>query len=243
MLSRTQVLTAGAILRPDDVVAIADASALELAAAAALLVMESGGGRNVWGHDVGDTGGTSVKGAPVTRDAYLAYRAAVARGEIGRQGVGPTQLTNGELQAAADGLGGCWDWVCNARTGFSHLAALIKSYGDREGFRRYNGSGPAAEQYADTALRYLAQWRARLANTEDDVALTDDDVAKVAAAAAKAVLAELIPDYAKDPSGQTGIALGISEAWEATHVGDVLTKTDALIAKIDALGAHLGVKP
>ena len=51
--------------------------------------------------------------------------------------------------------------------GFRHLQSLIKAYGVRAGFTRYNGSGPAAEAYgADVARRY-ANWQARLrgANT------------------------------------------------------------------------------
>ncbi len=235
-MTPAEILAAGGIQRAADVVSIAAACKLELAAAATVLVMESRGGANVWGHDAVSTGGLYVKGAPVTQAAYLAYRDAVARGVIGRQGVGPCQLTNGELQATADALGGCWDWATNCRVGFYHLGVLIGANGDREGFRRYNGSGPAAEHYADTAVGILADWRTRLATAEDDVALSDEDVAKVAAAAASAVLAGLIPDYAKDPSGKTGIPLGISEAWEATHVGE-------LIAKVDALSKHLGVTP
>jgi hypothetical protein len=67
-------LAAWGIQRPDDVVACAASSGLSLAVAASLLEQESGGGRNVWGSDKVDTGGAYVKGAPVTREAYLAYR-------------------------------------------------------------------------------------------------------------------------------------------------------------------------
>lgn len=232
MSTAAEILAAGGIQRAADVVAIAARCGLELAAAAAVLVMESGGGANVWGHDNVATGGIYVKGAPVTREAYLMYRTAAARGEIGRQGVGPCQLTYGPLQAAADGAGGCWEPLANMSVGFAHLAALLQDHGDVQGFAAYNGSGPAAQHYGAVAAAHLTYWRDQLSHAEDDMALTDDDVAKVAAA----VLAALIPDYAKDPSGKTGIPLGISEAWEATHVGELITK-------VDALSKHLGVTP
>jgi hypothetical protein len=233
MSTAVEILAVGGIQRAADVVAIAARCGLELAAAATVLVMESGGGANVWGHDDVATGGIYTKGAPVTQAAYLLYRAAVARGEIGRQGVGPCQLTYGPLQDAADKIGGCWDWTANATVGFGHLAALLQRLGPAQGFAAYNGSGPAAQHYGAVAAAHLDTWRAALAAAqEDDMALTDEDVQKVA----KAVLDALIPDYAKDPTGKTSIPLGISEAWEATHVGQ-------LIAKVDALSAHLGVTP
>jgi hypothetical protein len=43
------------------------------------------------------------------------------------------------------------------------LAGLIRVAGVRDGFRRYNGAGPAAEAYADDAMARLARWRAYLA--------------------------------------------------------------------------------
>ena len=157
----TQVLAAGGILRPAEVVAAAQRAGLELASAATMLEMESGGGRNVWGHDDVDTGGIYTKGSPVTRDAYLRYKAR--RDVLGAQGVGPCQLTYPPLQDQADALAGCWDWSSNVRVGFRHLAELIRAYGDRQGFRRYNGSGPAAENYGRHAVALLGDWRIRLA--------------------------------------------------------------------------------
>jgi hypothetical protein len=64
------VLTQGGVLRAIEVVEIAATARLDLAAAATLLMKESGGGRNVWGHDNVATGGNYVKGAPVTQEAY-----------------------------------------------------------------------------------------------------------------------------------------------------------------------------
>ena len=109
------------------------------------------------------TGNAYVKGSEVTRSAYLAYKQAVAAGRAGRQGVGPCQLTYGPLQEQADKAGGCWDPAANMRVGFAHLAGLIRSHGLHDGFRRYNGSGPAAVAYANDAMHRLGTWRGRLA--------------------------------------------------------------------------------
>lgn len=153
-------LAAWGIVRPAEVVELAAAERLDLAAAAAMLEKESGGGRNVWGSDGVSTGGYYMKGATVTRADYERWKPHRAR--LGSQGVGPCQLTYPPLQDQADAIGGCWEWRCNVRIGFRHLAALQRAYGVREGFRRYNGSGPAAERYAGDAMAKLAKWRLRL---------------------------------------------------------------------------------
>jgi hypothetical protein len=153
-------LAARRIVHPAAVVELAAAADLELAAAAVLLEKESGGGRNLWGHDGVDTGGFYRKGAPVTREAYEAWKPH--RGRLGSQGVGPCQLTWPGFQDRADARGGCWDWRVNVAVGFEILADLIRAHGIRGGFRRYNGSGPAADRYAVDALARLERWRARL---------------------------------------------------------------------------------
>lgn len=157
----TEILTSGGILRAGEVVELAAAHRLDLACAAVLLVKESSGGRNVWGSDPVQTGGTYTKGAPVTRADYERYLAV--RGPLGAQGVGPCQLTWPGFQDRADARGGCWNWRTNVAVGFEILADLIRRHGVREGFRRYNGAGHAAERYADDAMGKLATWRARLA--------------------------------------------------------------------------------
>lgn len=159
-MSPAESLRVWGILRAVEVVELAAAARLDVAAAATLLEKESYGGRNVWGSDGVPTGGTYVKGAEVTREAYAAYRAR--RVELGAQGVGPCQLTWPGYQDQADALGGCWDWRHNVTVGFGTLAGLIRSHGLRDGFRRYNGSGPAAERYADDAVAKVAKWRDRL---------------------------------------------------------------------------------
>lgn len=168
--SLEDILTAHGIVNAAAVIELAEQAGLELAAAAVLLDKESGGGHAVWGHDAVNTAGTYIKGAPVTQADYLAYRTAVQEGRIGRQGVGPCQLTWSGYQDQADRLGGCWDWHINCTVGFGALAGAIRTLGLREGFRSFNGSGPAAERYADDAMARLGSWRQLLhgASTEGD---------------------------------------------------------------------------
>lgn len=150
------------IVRAPEVVELAASASLDIACAATMLEKESRGGYNIWGHDPVPTANAYLPGTEVTRQAYASYAAALAEGRAGPQGVGPTQLTYPPLQRAADSIGGCWDWRCNVLTGFRHLAELHRRYGVRDGFRRYNGSGPAAEKYADDAMAKLARWRNRI---------------------------------------------------------------------------------
>lgn len=179
MATAEAVLAAGGILRAAEVIALANGAGLELAAAATMLMKESGGGRNVWGSDaVTVAPGTYVKGAVVTQAAYLAYRTAVRAGWAGRQGCGPCQLTYGGFQDQADAAGGCWDWRANVTVGFRVLAGLIKANGLRNGFRAYNGSGPAAEAYAADAMARYNTWKIKLAGatTEEDDMPTEEQI-------------------------------------------------------------------
>lgn len=174
MSTPAERLAAWGILRAPEVVELATAAGLELAAAAALLVKESGGGRNVWGGDAVAGRGTLYRpGEVVTRAAYERYRAELLAGRAGQQGVGPTQLTAREFQAAADRIGGCWDWRANVLTGFRILAGHIGRYGLRGGFVAYNG-GPGAlsrsvthpaQIYGDASMALLQRWRDRLGTT------------------------------------------------------------------------------
>lgn len=158
-MNATEVLKANGIVRPADTIRAAAAAGLELAIACALLEQESAGGRNIWGHDPVPTDGAYTKGGPVTATNYAAYRRSLKQERARAQGVGPTQLTWVGYQDAADKAGGCWDWLPNATTGFRALRDLQASHGERGGFRRYNGSGPAAERYADRAVIRAARWR------------------------------------------------------------------------------------
>lgn len=159
-MGAAETLAAWGILRAPEVVEIAAGAGLELASAATMLEKESSGGLNLWGRDGVQTGGFYVKGSTVTRAAYEAW--LPNRSRLGSQGVGPCQLTYPPLQDQADRLGGCWDWRINVTVGCRHLAGLQRQYGLRDGLRRYNGSGPAAEAYADDAMKRRQKWIDRL---------------------------------------------------------------------------------
>lgn len=130
----------------------------------ALLEKESGF-RNVWGGDPAPNGGTSGwRFRTVTKTDYLGYKRR--RGQDGRggmQGVGPAQLTWYSFQDDADRAGGCWRPRINTRVAFGRIALLVQMYGWQDGFRRYNGSGSAAEAYARDMLTRCAKWKRRLA--------------------------------------------------------------------------------
>jgi hypothetical protein len=132
---------------------------LNIALAASLLIQESGGGENIYGHDP-----TIFVGAgQVTEANYQVYLAERRHsGNTLMQGVGPCQLTYWSLQDAADRLGGCWKPLCNMRVGFSHLAEAIRRSGLRAGVAAYNGSGPAAEAYAQEVIQRADELASRL---------------------------------------------------------------------------------
>lgn len=159
-MNTVTVLADHGIQRPSEVIELAARAGLELAAAATLLQKESDGGRNIYGHDPVQTGGFYDKGGPVTKANFTDYKKH--RKQFGAQGVGPVQLTLPAFQDRADARGGCWDWRVNALVGFEILAGSITARGVHDGFRAYNGSGPAAERYADDAVAKLGVWRQRL---------------------------------------------------------------------------------
>ncbi len=111
---------------------------------------------NVFGHDP-----TIFAGAgKVTKAKYLAYkRERGSGGRGGMQGVGFTQLTWYSYQDAADKIGGCWRPRYQIRVAFEHLKELLDGRSYHAALAAYNGSGPAADAYADD-LQVLARvWR------------------------------------------------------------------------------------
>ena len=120
-----------------------------LACACVLLMKESGGGTNVYGHDPVKCNGTP-RGGPVTEENYRSYKAN--RSRCGAQGVGPLQLTWPPFQDRADEQGGCWRPNVNVRVGLDIFSGYMRVDGMRTAYRKYNGSGPAAERYADDAM-------------------------------------------------------------------------------------------
>jgi hypothetical protein len=116
---------------------------------AAVLDQESGGGKNVFGHDR-DKFGHRLGGIPeswttVTKQRYLFYKEQ--RHTKGMQGVGPMQLTWYAFQDQADRYGGCWVPKMNIRVGAEMLRdehKLTKNWWSA--FWRYNGSQKYANQ-------------------------------------------------------------------------------------------------
>lgn len=144
------------ILIPVRCVLAAKKTGLPLHLAASVLVQESGGGRNVFGHDP-----TIFRGGQVNQRSYAAYKKArVASGNRLMQGVGPCQLTYWTYQDKADALGGCWKPLPNMLVGFGLLADLVRRDGLHAGVKAYNGSGAAADLYADAVLK-RADWFAQ----------------------------------------------------------------------------------
>lgn len=138
-----------------------------------LLILESSGGRNVFGNDATRCSDDQLgyfRGGEVTQASYEAYRST--RDKCGYQGVGVCQITWPSHQDRADEMGGCWRVDVNARYGFGLLAQLIESNnGDMQaGFGEYNG-GPrwrentAAVKYAQRGLELLSTWRGIVARS------------------------------------------------------------------------------
>jgi hypothetical protein len=137
-------------------------SRLPVALACAVLEKETGF-RNVFGHDAVRNPVKSPPGGllAVTADHYRRYLRHRRQG-LGNQGVGPMQLTSPGLQDRADQLGGCWQPGPNIRVGLEFLAGNIRRMGLRAGVVAYNGSGPAAQRYADDVLARARVWDKRL---------------------------------------------------------------------------------
>lgn len=153
------ILRAHGNVIPEITVAAAHIAGLELAVLAAVLEQESGGGNNEFGHD--PVRKPQIVGGPVTHARYARYK--LLRRLCGAQGVGPMQLTYPGYQDQADKIGGCWDPACNVRVGAGIVADHIRRAGLHMGLASYNGSGPAAEHYADTVVARVEVWRTRLA--------------------------------------------------------------------------------
>lgn len=129
---------------------------IPLSLACAILIQETNGGANIFGHDP-----TIFVGAGrVTKRKYLAYKRQ--RGRARMQGVGPVQLTWWATQDEADSLGGCWRPGINMLVGFRQLAAAIHAHGLHAGVASYNGSGPAAQRYADEVIAHMKTWHRML---------------------------------------------------------------------------------
>lgn len=197
-MSVQDVLRQYGIRDPDLTVRLADAAGLSYAAAGVVLMKESGGGRNVWGHDGVNDGGIYTKGSEVDQATYERYRSARSAGRIGSQGVGPVQLTWHGFQDEADRRGGCWNPEISTQVGFESLAGNIRAAGVWHAALTYNG----AASYADDFMAKHHDLSARLANqptptpTPTPTPVPEDEVidyAKLAAETAQAILDTPIP--------------------------------------------------
>jgi hypothetical protein len=129
---------------------------------AAVLDQESGGGKNVWGHDPTIFAGGYDKrhdkhyGETITKAGYLAYKAQRgSHGQGGMQGVGPMQLTWYAYQDKADHYGGCWNVRFNIRVGAEMLRDEYKTYKSWfTAFWHYNGSQTYAKQVDARYVRW-----------------------------------------------------------------------------------------
>ncbi len=152
-----RVLANIGIVRPRTCQVVARKVGLDLATAAALLIKETSGGHNEWGHDPVRCG---PRGGAVTETNYKRYKAR--RATCGMQGCGGTQLTWYEYQDMADRLGGCWRPWCNYMVGFKTLYEKIKQLGYARGIAAYNGTGAAAWAYSVSLRANAALIRRRL---------------------------------------------------------------------------------
>lgn len=121
------------------------------------LVVQESGWQNIWGHDPNSI---FAGAGAVTEVNYHAYSAESTRTGL-VQGCGTTQLTFRGYQLEADRLGGCWIIANQLQIGFGVLAEHVRTDGLRQGVAAYNGSGPAADQYAteviDRAVGYAKE--------------------------------------------------------------------------------------
>lgn len=143
------------IIHPIWTVQAAGKEGLELASACAMLMMESSGGHNEFGHDWA----FRFAGQEVTEARYKVLREAITAGHPSN-GVGPCQLTSVGLLDEADKYGGAWVVLVNMEVGFHYLHGLQVEHGLQDGFAAYNGSGPAAIEYGQRAMALRSDFRA-----------------------------------------------------------------------------------
>ena len=145
------------IVHPAWTIQLARDNNIPISLAASILIQESGGGRNVFGHDPYRRPTRLLnwlKGRKVTRARYRYYKRMRRRGH-GMQGVGPMQLTWYTFQDQADKMGGAWRPYLNMKVGFALLARYLRAQpNDRQSaVAQYNGMGAAAEHYARQVLK------------------------------------------------------------------------------------------
>lgn len=146
----------------------ADYVGLETAVACTTTQLESGG-RNIYGADPASSWmnrgpfGTLWE-RPVTPGNFKWFWSEVEKGAVSN-GVGAKQLTSASLIAAANRRGGAWIPEHNCAEGDEFFLELIHETGSLwAAFYHYNGSGAAADAYANNALAIVGDWRERGVN-------------------------------------------------------------------------------
>jgi hypothetical protein len=115
------------------------------------LVEQESAFKNIFGCDHG--AGRAFCHQQVTRErVQTLLNSGVANG------VGLTQLTYRPFVVEANRIGGAHRPRFQLRVGFKVLKNNIRGQGYRAGIRAYNGSGPAAERYADLLIARRQKW-------------------------------------------------------------------------------------
>jgi hypothetical protein len=142
------------VVHPRIVVEEAKRAKLPLRFALAMLEKETGiPQRNIFGCDHGS-------GKAFCHEKVTAAKVAALRRSGLANGVGWTQLTFPPFVAEADRLGGAHKPRFQMRVGFKVLKENMDREGSpQQGFRAYNGSGPAAERYGREAMKIAERWR------------------------------------------------------------------------------------
>ena len=143
--------------RPYLMVAAMKEADISPATAAALIAMETGDGSMIFGCDHGP--GQAFCHEKVTKAKVQALLAGPLA-----NGVGATQLTFKPFVQEADAAGGAHLYFPNVLTGFRILRRNFDASGQnlRSAYRLFNGSGQAAEEYADKAMAKREEYKRKL---------------------------------------------------------------------------------
>lgn len=120
-------------------------------------------GRNVFGSEGAYA---AVYEQVVTEDRAMIYwKRSLTEGQ---NGIGPTQITDRDLQEEARKLGGLHSALATCDVGFHFLHGLILEHGLKGAYGNYNGGPdweavPAAVAYSNRAMEYRREWQFRLA--------------------------------------------------------------------------------
>jgi hypothetical protein len=147
-----QILRDNNVVNPRVVVEEANRVKLALRFALAMLEKETGiPQRNIFGCDHGE-------GRAFCHENVTEARVKALRSSGLANGVGWTQITFPAFVVEADKLGGAHKPRFQMRVGFGVLKGHMDRLGVQQGFRAYNGTGPAAEAYGRDAVKIAERW-------------------------------------------------------------------------------------